>query len=153
MTLEASLIVPMVICVFCLIIYFSFYLYGRCMLSQDTYILAFRAVTTKDREYENDPESYVMSKAGEKAGNKYFGSSFPAFEADARGDELVVRATAGANHAAMGRYFLKPQSGWEYEAAGKATKIEYCKKIRDMTRIRDFGTEVIEHVRGDNYQR
>ncbi|MCR5404868.1 MAG: hypothetical protein K6E91_13770 [Butyrivibrio sp.] len=150
MTLEASLIVPMVICVFCLIIYFSFYLYGRCMLSQDTYILAFRAVTTNLPEYEDDPVSYVMSKANEKAGNKYFGSSFPAFEADAGGDEIMVRARADAHHAAMGRYFLKPIQGWEYEAAGRASRTEYAEKIREITRAKDIATEVWDHIRGDD---
>ena len=150
MTLEASLIVPMVICVFCLIIYFSFYLYGRCMLSQDTYILAFRAVTTNLPDYEDDPASYVMSKAKDKAGNKYFGSSEPAFEADVSGDEVLVRGRSDAHHAAMGRYFLKPQEGWEYEAAGRATGIEYSENIREMTRFKDFATGVIEHISGDD---
>ena len=51
MTLEAALIVPMVICVFSLLIYFSYYLYGRCILSQDAYILAFRASVEKTAQW------------------------------------------------------------------------------------------------------
>ena len=58
MTLEASFIVPMIICVFALLIYFSYYLYGRCILSQDAYILAFRA-SVADEEIYGSPESYV----------------------------------------------------------------------------------------------
>ena len=78
MTLEAALIVPMIICVFALLIYFSFYLYGRCVISQDSYILAFRASTA--RFGGDDPGGYVASKAASQAGRKYFGSSFPSFE-------------------------------------------------------------------------
>lgn len=148
MTLEASLIVPMVICVFCLLIYFSFYLYGRCMLSQDAYILAFRAVSTNLPEYEDDPKGYVMNKASEKAGNKYFGSSFPQFDATESVDEITVKGSAGARHAAMGRYFLKPQSGWEYEAAGRAKRMEYARDIRKWTRLKDEGSGIKNNILG-----
>ncbi len=68
MTLEASLVMPVVICVIVLIIYFTYYLYGRCMLSQDTYILAFRATRTASRDYAGDKAAYVYDKADEKLG-------------------------------------------------------------------------------------
>lgn len=119
------------------------------MLSQDSYILAFRAVTTNEAEFKDDPVSYVMSRASEKAGNKYFGSSLPGFEAEKSGDEVLVKGNAQTNHAAMGRYFLKPQSGWDYEAAGKAKRMEYSKTIRRMTRIKDIGSELLDFNTGE----
>ena len=76
MTLEAALIVPMVICVITLLILFSYYLYGRCILSQDSYILAFRASVDADR-YGSNPESTVLSKRDRVFGKKYFGSTKP----------------------------------------------------------------------------
>ena len=143
MTLEAALIVPMVICVFSLLIYFSYYLYGRCVLSQDAYILAFRASVEKSGQWKDDPVGYVNQKAAGKAGSKYFGSSFPRFEASASGKEIRVRGYSTARHSAMGRYFLKPRGSWDYEAAGVAKRREYTKHIRRATRLRDLGKEIL----------
>ena len=78
MTLEAALVIPMVICVITLIILFTYYLYGRCVLSQDAYILAFRASVDKDR-YDVAPESTVNAKKDRVVGKKYFGSTKPQF--------------------------------------------------------------------------
>ena len=143
MTLEASLILPMVVCVITLIIYFSYYLYGRCILSQDVYILAFRASTEKSEQYREDPVSYVNAKAGDKAGRKYFGSSFPRFDAQKRGKEVRVHGAATASHLAMGSYFLKPSGSWEYEAAGRAKRRDYSKHIRKAARLKDLGKEIL----------
>ena len=140
MTLEASLIVPMVICVFALLIYFSYYLYGRCMLTQDCYVLSFRASVSKDLE----PAAYVEDRESSVAGEKYFGSTDPDFSVAVQGDEVRVSALAEANHSAMGNYFLKPKDGWEYEAAKTATKREYSKHIRMLTRIRDIGKGLLD---------
>ena len=145
MTLEASLIVPMIICVFALLIYFSYYLYGRCILSQDSYILAFRA-SVADGEVYGDPAGFVSDKVSLVAGKKYFGSSFPEFETTTQGKEIRVHGHSEAKHSAMGRYFLKPQSGWEYEAAGKARRFEYTGHIRRFTRLRDIGKEIMDYI-------
>ena len=145
MTVEAAFIVPMIICVFALLIYFSYYLYGRCILSQDAYILAFRA-SSADEEIYKSPAEYVKSKAPVVAGKKYFGSSFPVFETSVHGKEVKVRGRAGARHSAMGGYFLKPRDSWEYEAAGRAKRFEYSKHIRKLTRLRDLGKEILDYI-------
>ena len=145
MTLEAAFIVPMIICVFALLIYFSYYLYGRCVLSQDSYILAFRA-SIADEEISGSPADFVSSRASLVAGKKYFGSSFPIFETTTEGKSIRVHGRSEAKHAAMGRYFLKPGSGWEYEAAGRARKFEYVAHIRKLTRLRDLGKEIMDQI-------
>jgi hypothetical protein len=43
MTIEASLIMPMVIGVYLFLIFSAFFLYSKCVLIQDTYIKCFRA--------------------------------------------------------------------------------------------------------------
>ncbi len=143
MTLEASLIIPMVICVFALLIYFSFYLYGRCTLSQDAYVLAFRASVEKSKEWKDDPAGYVDQKAAKQAGSKYFGSSFPRFDTNTQGKEIWVKGRSKARHAAMGRYFLKPRGSWEYEAEGIAKRRNYPGHIRMATRLKDLGKEIL----------
>ena len=122
MTLEAALVIPMVICVITLIILFTYYLYGRCVLSQDAYILAFRASVDKDR-YDAAPES-----------------TKPQFHVTtgASGKEIKVEADARIRAGAMGDYFLKPRSGWEFKAGQKAKCLEQVKHIRRMTRLKDI---------------
>ena len=150
MTLEASLLMPMVICVIALLIYFSYYLYGRCVLSQDVYILAFRAANTDNPEFAGHPAEYVARKGKEKLGNKYFGSTLPTLTTDVRGDEVLVKGSASVRHSAMGRYFLKPQKGWEYEAAGRGKRMEYAEHIRKITRYKDIGKEIVNNLEKNN---
>ncbi len=144
MTLEASLVMPVVICVIVLIIYFTYYLYGRCMLSQDTYILAFRATRTASRDYAGDKAAYVYDKADEKLGKKYFGSSKPVIEATAQGKEIIVKGFANIRTKAMGNFFLKPKSGWDYMAAGRAKDLDCVRHIRKIKRYKDIGESLLE---------
>lgn len=134
MTLEASLVAPMIICVFVLLIYFSYYLYGRCILSQDTYILAFRASISSD-----DAALVVSEKEDRVLGRKYFGANRPKISVSASGKDIRVVGNTGVRHRAMGNYFLKPKGSWEYEAAGKAKKLEQIDHIRMVKRVKDIG--------------
>ncbi len=134
---------PMVICVFVLLIYFSYYMYGRCILSQDCYILAFRA-SRATLEYKDDPAGFVEYKAADQAGKKYFGTSKPSFTGSLSGKDFYVKGNIDVKHGAMGTYFLKPQDGWDVEATLKARKREYTKHIRLFTRLRDLGKSVLE---------
>ncbi len=141
MTLEASLVMPMVICVLALLVYFSYYLYGRCVTSQDAYLLAFRAGLAWD---DTAPASYVSEHEGEVAGRKYFGSSFPWFQTTVSGKEITVKGGAETRHSAMGRYFLMPREGWEYSAKGQAKKRRYSEHIRRVKRLTDIGKEILD---------
>ncbi len=146
MTLEAALIMPLVFCVIVLLLYFAYYLYGRCILSQDAYILAFRASVEKNECYKENSKAYVMDKAEEKAGRKYFGSVAPKFDAVPYGSEIEVKGHGVTRHAAMGSYFLKPQNGWDYEGSARAKRRDYSGHIRRCMRLKDIGKEII---RGD----
>jgi len=145
MTLEAALVIPMVICVITLLIFFSYYLYGRCILSQDAYILAFRASIDAQR-YGKEPESTVCAKKEKVLGNKYFGSTKPEIHVESRnaGKEIKVYASARVRAGAMGNYFLKPKSGWEFNAGKKAKCLEQVKHIRRVTRLKDIGKRTLE---------
>ena len=138
MTLEASLVVPMIICVFALLIYFSYYLYGRCILSQDTYILAFRASISSE-----DANLVVSEKEERVLGKKYFGAKKPVISVTESGKDIRVLGNTAVRSRAMGSYFLKPKSGWEYEAAGKARKLEQVDHIRMVKRVKDIGENLL----------
>lgn len=74
MTVEAAYVMPIVIFLYALIIMSGFYLYDRCVISQDNYLLAFRGsrftfageaygeVIYGDREQEGFREKYIESR-------------------------------------------------------------------------------------------
>ncbi len=53
MTVEASLVIPLVLCIYVMIIKAGFWVYDRCVMSQDQYLLAFRSsnFTTSEESY------------------------------------------------------------------------------------------------------
>ena len=144
MTLEASLLMPMVICIMALLIYFTYYLYGRCIISEDAYILAFRASTSEKGGVSYDPAGYVAERSDQVAGKKYFGSQPPVFEAQIDGKDVRVVGRSNTRHRAMGGFFLKPHGSWGFEAAGRATQRKYSRHIRILTRLSDLGKELID---------
>ena len=139
MTVEAAFVVPTVIFVFAALIYFSNYLYTRCVLAQDCYILAFRASSCTDASFGDDPGGYVMSKCSKVAGNKYYGSDKPSFRAVVRGKEVEVSASTEVRHSALNGVFTALRSGWRIDVTQKAKKREYAKHIRTIKRIKDIG--------------
>jgi len=60
MTIEASLIIPLVIGTYFFLIFTSFFLYNRCVLTQDTYIKCYRASTFTYWEEGYGEISYTM---------------------------------------------------------------------------------------------
>ena len=58
MTVEAAFVMPMVLCVFVMLIYTSFYLYDRCVFKQDDFILCFRESIRKEEGAPRVDPSY-----------------------------------------------------------------------------------------------
>ena len=145
MTLEATLVIPKVICALTLLILFSYYLYGRCILSQDCYVLALRSSIDADR-YGIAPENTILAKKDRVLGKKYFGSTKPVFHVESKdaGKEIRVDASAKIRAGVMGNYFLKPRSGWEFRAGHRAKCLGQVKHIRKMTRLKDIGNRVFD---------
>jgi hypothetical protein len=139
MTLEASLIIPMVICVIVMLIWGSYYMYNRAILSQDCYVLAFRASVRADAKKKMAPSEYVSKSSAEQAGAKYFGATKPTFSADQSGKEVKVTGETGIRTNAMGKYFLKIGTGWELKATLKAKIRNDPKHVRRVKRLMDIG--------------
>ncbi len=81
MTVEAALVIPAAIFGIVLIIYMAFMVYGRCILSQDVYLLGFRASLLYEKQGYSSPAGYVTDHADEKTGSRYFGSTKPQISA------------------------------------------------------------------------
>jgi len=140
-TVEAAFVIPMALGVMIFIIYLSFYLYGRCILSQDCYILSFRA-SKITKEMETTPSKYISDKSNMQLGQRYFGSNKPDIETIENGKDIMVTAQNSSHHRAMGSYFIMPSGNWGYEAVGKAQKIDPPGDIRTVIRIWDLYKEI-----------
>ena len=140
MTVEAALVVPAAIFGIVLIIYMSFFVYGRCILSQDVYLLGFRAALLYERQGYDNPADYVRDHADEKTGNRYFCSSKPQISAALRGKEIRVEGTVSTNNSALKGYFSKIPDIWKSEAAAGVKIITPAKTLRKLKRAKDIVT-------------
>lgn len=72
MTVEASLIMPMVLCVYVILIYTGYFLYNRCVATQDAYVLCFRESIHKDSALWSYPDGSIVREGEEdQVGDKY----------------------------------------------------------------------------------
>ena len=140
-TVEASFIVPMAIGTIVFVIYAAFYLYGRCVLSQDTYILCFRASKITE-DMHTTAEKYITDKSAEQLDKHYFGNKRPVFQTEQNGKTIVLTSKGSSRHRAMGNYFIMPDSNWNYEAKSKATIMDPPKDMRLKKRVVDIYKEI-----------
>ncbi len=105
MTVEASFIVPAATFIIILIIYLSFYMYGKCILFQDVYVLGFRgAVFYEERGYDT-PEQYISERAGEQIKGRYFAASAPEISSSSKKDTVTVTGSLRAKSGPSTGYF------------------------------------------------
>ncbi|MCI8355321.1 MAG: pilus assembly protein [Lachnospiraceae bacterium] len=105
MTVEASFLMPMVLFLYLLIILCGFFLYNRCIISQDNYLLAFRGsrfteasdnygeVIYGDMDKKEVDETYIRERMAYKAGLGPFYT--PEQERVLRQGDMTVVASAG----------------------------------------------------------
>ena len=146
-TLEASLVVPMALCIIVLLIHLSYYTYQKAILTQDLYLLGFRA-SVLGRQQEVDADTYIRANAADQFGNRYIGSPEP--EIDAQDNDRFVKchAETEADHAAMQWHFLMPASDWGVRSNSKADVIHRGAHIRRIDRLVDLGKIALNHVNG-----
>lgn len=70
-TLEASYIIPIAIIVFMIIIYFTFYLYNHCVVSQSVYLAALRGQQLKNVS-NSAVQGYINEQLDELLGEQVF---------------------------------------------------------------------------------
>ncbi len=138
MTVEAALVIPSAVFGIVLIIYMAFLVYGRCLLSQDVYILGFRAALLYEQQGYGTPAEYVTDHATEKTEGKYFGSSEPEIEAWQSGKEITVDGKITTNHRALYGYFTRIPDLWESEALANLKLHNNSKTLRRIKRTKDI---------------
>lgn len=146
-TVEMSLVFPIVLFIMVLLIHFAFFLYGRCLLSQDTYLLAFRASIVNEEELGTDRASYVQEIAEAQFGEKYLGNYRPRAEAAVDGDQVRVESESEGTHRTMSGSSLMPRGSWTYMTAARAEIIDPAGRIRRIDRMADVAKGIYESVK------
>lgn len=129
LTVEASLIIPIVVLLIALILNLAFFLYSRCILSQDAYILAFRGSIRKQESGE-EIRRYIEESFKNHFGRRYFGISDLEKNIETNTRKVTVRINAGT---AM---------KWSLEAAGEAERIDPAIYIRKIRLIKKAGEKL-----------
>ncbi|MCR5675563.1 MAG: hypothetical protein K6G16_07640 [Lachnospiraceae bacterium] len=141
-----SLVFPIVLFVMVLLIHFLFYLYGRCILSQDVYLLAFRTSMLNEEEAGTDRKAYLQGIADAQFGRKYFGNRRPVLDLEVTADEVHLHAETEASHRAMNWMDLMPVGSWVHGAGARAEIVDPAARIRRIDRIGDVARGVYESI-------
>ncbi|WP_408069775.1 hypothetical protein [Butyrivibrio sp. JL13D10] len=147
MTVEAALVIPSAIFGIVLIVYMSFLVYGRCILSQDVYILGFRAALFYENQGYASLTEYVVDHAQEKTGEKYFGSTDPEIIAKQSGKEITIQGKITTNHGALYSYFSGIPGLWESEAKAGLKLRNNAKTVRRIKRGMDIAGKHLKKER------
>ena len=134
MTVEATLLLPMVLCILVAAIYAAFLLYDRCMFYQDAYLLCLRESYRRE-----DGEPSVDTNAITEASDDFLSSKYCAVDewsgaASADGLWAVFEGTAIVSPAAFGDYFLMPEDIWTVSFSAKSRKTDPAWSIRNWRR-------------------
>lgn len=128
-TVEAALVMPVVLCMIVMIIYLSFYLYDRCILAQDLYLLSYRQSIEK-----GSAERAGSSAVYGQIGGRLFMLAGLETEAFA-GSSVRVSGNAFMTVPVFGLDFFDGQRRWNLAVEERAKKTDPPKDFRRVRRL------------------
>lgn len=124
------MIMPMVIILTGMIFYLTFYLYNRCIVSQDAYILAFHGSLCCGEETEEIKQT-IRKESDWRFGKKYIGAAY--FDWDAEVDSKAVTVNAEGIMATV---------GWDFRAKWKAQRICPTDCVRNVRLVKKIKNSI-----------
>ncbi len=124
-TLEAAMIVPVVFMLIVMLLYLMFYMYDRCVMTQDLYTAAYH-------------ESVLRGKGGDAAGTQVDESHYfmlSACSASVRGGSTAEASCSGTMHLPFSPPFGSVRGKWELKVTMKARKTDPPAGFRRFRRI------------------
>jgi hypothetical protein len=136
MTVEASFIIPLVLVVFCVMIYAAFFLYDRTAFYNDAYLLCMERACIKERDKGDSGE-----KASDLWEKKRYAERYLAVKevrAQFSESEKAVAAvgTAAVYPAVFGGSTIMPKDIWEIGVRTQSLRSDPPHSIRSFRRIR-----------------
>jgi len=138
MTVEAAFILPMVLAIYVLIIFTGFFLYDRCLFTQDACILCFRESIRKDEgSHVHVSPELVENAAPRQFGTKYFvlgDRNISARAGGFAGTHIFVEGNALVNAPDIIRVFQLREDAWQIVFGAEARKSDPPLTIRKYRR-------------------
>lgn len=133
-TIEASIIMPIIIIIIALLVYLSFFLYNRCIMTQMTYISALRGSLSEEDVVKTEQNIEMEEK--ELFGNKVLAIAKIHFDNKIKNTNITVTTNASmkfpfASYASQ----LKIKGNWNIMIKKKVEKIEALQFIRDCRKL------------------
>lgn len=125
-TVEAALVLPIVLGVIVYIIYFQLFWYNRCLMDQETAMLAMKAVRTISAD-QKEFDSSLMEWKEQYIGDKYIGWKQNRISYSLKQNQLSMRQMGSLD---------APGSGWESEVQYVNKQLDpvffirVCRKIK-----------------------
>ena len=143
-TVEASLIMGIVLVIIVLVIYVSFHLYNRCLYAQDSYLLCMRESLIKD---ERNLVSELVSCAQGQFGKKYFGVMDRSVSAREAQRKISCSGAQESAHTLFQGSPVMPGIDWTIHFGSSARKSDPAYHIRLYRRIRFLAGEAAKAVK------
>lgn len=124
------MILPLVIFLIGFLFYLSFFLYNRCVISHDAYILAFRG-SARCREENAEVEKYIDNDSKRQFGIKYIGLNGPQKNIEVSKKKVTVIAEGNMKVSFINNFNLS--NSWKLKSAAEAERIcpvDFIRKIR-----------------------
>ena len=124
------MIIPLVIFLIAFIFYLSFFLYNRCVLSQDAYILAFRG-SVRCKHENVAVEKYLEQNSIKQFGIKYIGLNGPIQNIEVNSKKVKVIAEGNMKITFVKNFNLS--NTWSLKVVGEAERncpVDFIRKVR-----------------------
>lgn len=134
-TVEASIIVPLVMMLIGFLFSCTYHLYHKCVLSQDVYLIAFRGSAVHDQESE-EFRSRIGQEAERQFGKKYFTQSRKLDHIEVSRDHINISASVTTKNSFFSK--ILPVRLWTIHIEREAQMIrpvEWIRKVRTYKKM------------------
>lgn len=139
MTVEASLILPMVLCIYTVLIYTGYFLYNRCIATQDAYVLCYRESIHKDDSLWSYPDgSVVRDEEADQVGSKYLAIKSRNTEVSTERSIIKYSGEGTVTPPLFGGSVIMPQNIWTFRYGMSARHTDPPLNMRKARRVYDL---------------
>lgn len=135
-TVEASLIMPVVVMIWGLMVCLNFYVYDSCILFQDTYSITFRA-SAKSID-DNAQKEYILKQWKSQCGDKYFSVTDNDIEVTVN-RSIHIKSIINMNWSDT-LYWFRQKNGSQIAVQLEVKKINPAQFVRKMRRMEKIFT-------------
>lgn len=132
LTVEAALVMPMVLCLYVILIFTAYYLSDRCMSAQDSYLLVFRQSCDKTGQ---DVTEGIRSMEQTQYGEKYIAQRSRETTPSQSGKYVVLDGSAAEGTTLFESYWLMPAGPWQYSIHARARRSDPAALVRLLRRL------------------